>query len=185
MRKRQAQKSKTIKRFRSMRGRPPKEALQRNLGPDLGTPELIMKRACNETVEAIDLCLKRNLISDEEHRHALHLRWLHTIRYGAPGISALDIARASGKEIAREDDPEWRAQREQDYHSAVNLLHQSGYAHEILPCVLYNERPNFLKLVRYDRCLKHPQEIAPLEHQAARFAYGLSLIGNSWHPRRL
>ena len=70
--------------FSTRRGRPPRPRLDDN---DNGTPELQFKRALGVTREPIDLCLERNLITPDHHWCSLHLRWLYTLRYGAPAIT--------------------------------------------------------------------------------------------------
>ena len=81
---------------------------------DLGTPELIMKRLMGETAEALDLCYERGIISKEQHWCGIHFRWLYTLRYGAPGVRAVDTTHFGGFE-PKDDNSEWRAAREQEY----------------------------------------------------------------------
>lgn len=167
-----------IRTFRSKRGRPRQHDAPR--GPDLGTPELAMKRALGQTSESIDICLERKLITPEQHGCALHLRWLHTIRYGAPGITALDLTRGPGQELYDEDDPRWRIYRERDYHEAIELLRERGYAQELLPCIIYNERPDFIHHSLYQEAFTNPKLVDQLHRQIARFAEGLELLRELW-----
>ena len=166
-------------RFRSKRGRPKSDATVQH-GPDLGTPELILKHAYRHTAEPIDLCLERKIITEKEHRSAMHLRWLHTIRYGAPGVSALDLSRGAGCEIALEDDPIWRQNRERDYAEAIQLLRERRYERAIIPCVIYNEKPDFLQRNQYNKSFSNPSQLDQLMRQAARFSEGLSALTNLW-----
>jgi hypothetical protein len=166
-------------RFRSTRGRPKSEASAQH-GPDLGTPELILKHAYRHTAEPIDLCLERNIITEQEHRSAMHLRWLHTIRYGAPGISALDLSRGAGCEIPLEDDSAWRQNREYDYAQAMQLLHERDYESLIIPCVIYNEKPDFLQINQYEKAFSCAAKLDQLMRQSARFAEGLSTLTTLW-----
>jgi hypothetical protein len=125
--------------FSTRRGRP-RSMRQEN---DKGTPELIAKRAQQITLEAIDLCLEKRIISPEQHRCGLHLRWLYTLRYGAPGISCRDITDTAGRGT-RIDDPAWRESRELEYHEAITALHRRKRYECIMNLVVYNQLPVFM-----------------------------------------
>ena len=111
---------------------------------DRGTPELLIKRQQGETLEALDLCLERRIINDRQHWCGIHLRWLYTLRYGAPGVRAIDTTHLGGFDITV-DDPLWRGAREKEYHEAIALLAQSGHALLVMNLCIYNERPLFFK----------------------------------------
>lgn len=166
-----------LRKFRGTRGRPPKEAPS---GDDTGTPELVMKRARGETAEPIDQCLERQLITPDQHRAAMHLRWLHTVRYGAPGVTALDLTRGRGMELFEEDDPRWRAHREQEYREALALIRARGYDAELLPCIIYGEPPRFLQRQSFERAFTQHTHADTLLRSAARFAEGLELLVKHW-----
>jgi len=121
------------------RGRP-KSA---HSGNDTGTPELILKRLLGQTAEALDLCLERGIITREQHWCGIHLRWLYTLRHGAPGVRTIDPTHLGGIEL-KTDDPDWRNEREREYHDAIRKLTPSGAAPQILGICIYNERPKFL-----------------------------------------
>ncbi|MDE3059740.1 MAG: hypothetical protein KGJ06_01865 [Pseudomonadota bacterium] len=125
--------------FSRRRGRP--RSVHR--GTDTGTPELIMKRLKGETAETLDLCLARNIITREQHWCGIHLRWLYTLRYGAPGVRAVDPSHFGGREI-KTDDPEWRSSREKEYHDAMRILAAGSNVALALSICIHNERPNFL-----------------------------------------
>lgn len=135
------------KRLRSARGRPRSAIKASPDAEDLGTPELILKRSLRLTAEPIDVCLERALISAEEHRAALHFRWLHTLRYGAAGVSSRCWLEPHGRDLAaaQTEDSHWRAQREQDYHRAITELAAQGHDALLIPCLIHNEWPRFLK----------------------------------------
>lgn len=139
--------------FPRRRGRP-RKALQ---AKDRGTPELLAKKEQGETIEVIDLLLDRRLITPEQHWCAIHLRWLYTIRHGAPTLRALDPTHIGGYEL-KANDPEWYALREKEYNNAMALLSASCHARLLLDICIYNERPSFLKS-------KEP--IAPRHHAIA------------------
>lgn len=126
--------------FPRRRGRPRKNLPKK----DYGTAELISKRASGETKEALDLCLERGLITPFQHWCGIHLRWLYTLRYGAPGVRAVDPTHLGGMEIASED-PEWRMKRESEYHIALGALHKAGVGEIIMSICVYDERPDFLR----------------------------------------
>ena len=126
--------------FSSRRGRPRSEAAP---AVDLGTPELIRKRALNITHEAIDLCLERELIGADQHWCAIHLRWLYTLRYGAPGVRAVDPTHLGGRETLS-DNPEWRREREREYQDAVLMLGNGARANRLLALCVFNQHPRAL-----------------------------------------
>jgi len=112
---------------------------------DSGTPELVMKRLLGETAESLDLCLERGIISGRQHWCGIHLRWLYTLRYGAPGTRAIDPTHLGGTETSL-DDPEWRAAREKEYHDAMKKLADSGHALLLINICIHNDRPKFLNV---------------------------------------
>ena len=109
---------------------------------DPGTPELAAKRAAGQTMETLDLCLARGILTPQQHWCGIHLRWLYTLRYGAPGVRALDTAHAGGMDI-RPDDPAWREAREMEYQAALKYL-RPAQAASVLSLCIFNERPFWL-----------------------------------------
>lgn len=124
---------------RKKRGRPPtaRPAIDR------GTPELIQKRQMGLTTEVLDICLERNYINEKQHRAALHLRWLHTLRHGNPSLSSSSGFYLQDTQI-RHDDPAWRDAREEDYRIAIGQLGINGCLSVAMNCCIYNETPVFL-----------------------------------------
>lgn len=122
------------------RGRPRKT---QPAGKDCGTPELMMKRAQGVTAETLDVCLERGLITQQQHWCGIHLRWLHTLRHGAPSLRALDPAHLRGH-APRSEENDWRSQREQEYRDAIQALTPSGHIALVLNVCIYNDRPSFL-----------------------------------------
>jgi hypothetical protein len=130
-----------ILRFPRKRGRP--KSIPR--GTDYGTPELSLKRLRGETAETLDLCLERALITREQHWCGIHLRWLYTLRHGAPSVRAIDPTHLGGIE-PKPEDPEWRGAREKEYHEAIKKLADKGNVPLLMNLCVYNERPKFLNL---------------------------------------
>lgn len=145
--------------FPRRRGRP-RSAVRNS---DTGTPELIMKRLLGETAETLDLCLERGIITREQHWCGIHLRWLYTLRHGAPSIRAVDPTHLGGIE-SKPDDPEWRAAREKEYHDAMKKITHSGHAQALMNICVYNERPRFLSLNRPVTQKRHLEISASLEN---------------------
>lgn len=167
-------------RFSTKRGRP-KSAPNRKT--DHGTPELILKRACGETSEAIDLCLQRRIIGADQHRAGMHLRWLYTIRYGAPNISALDMTRGAGMHITVEDDPNWRRAREDDYAQAINLLKNRNRYEPVMQLCVYDERPAFLRRNMTTCAFDDRALHARIEREIDILTDGLDLLVELWKKR--
>jgi hypothetical protein len=126
--------------FSSKRGRP---ALNRPKN-DTGTKELAARHARGLTLEPLDLCLKRGVISEAQHRAGIHFRWLHTLRFGAPTVSAYDAANLGGKVTGMNNDLAWKAEREREYEEAVVALkHINAYACVSNLCI-FGRYPKFL-----------------------------------------
>lgn len=157
------------------RGRPKQSRPSR----DMGTPELVMKRLMGETMEALDLCLERGIINDQQHWCGIHLRWLYTLRHGAPGVRAVDPTHLGGITI-KNDDPLWRAAREMEYHDAIHLLAGSGHALIIMNLCIYNERPFFLKCSELRQNLPKPDRIAATETAIIKLREGFDLLLRHW-----
>lgn len=160
-----------IIKFPRKRGRPKLSREYR----DNGTPELALKRLQSETSEALDLCLDRELITRDQHWCGIHLRWLYTLRHGAPGVRAIDPTHLGGVEISP-DDPEWRSLREREYNEAMMLLALSGHALMLLNVCVHNERPAFLR-IRPRMTQKHAVQA---ERGTRLLRDGLDVLAKHW-----
>ena len=149
-------------------------------GIDRGTPELIRKRKLGETSESLDICLERGLISAQQHWCGIHLRWLYTMRHGAPGLRALNPAHLGGG-LPRADSANWREEREQEYRDAVQALSVSGNVALVVNLCVYNERPKFL-----DAPTRITQKQAALNVETLRRTHeGLNLLVKLWRRKPL
>ena len=158
------------KSFSTRRGRP----RTRIAAPDKGTPELRVKRAAGITGEAIDLCHRRQLITDSEYWCALHFRWLYTLRFGSPGVQALDLCKTRGNHSPQEDTP-WRQARNQEYRQAARLLE----AERVLAAVL--------RVAVFDDSGPVMSRSASAQETLHRLRQGLALLQRCWqgiHPVR-
>lgn len=120
----------------SRRGRPPLNRPNK----DFGTPELQIKRQSRLTSEIIDLYLEKGIITQQQHWCGIHMRWLHTIRFGAPSVKALDTTHNGGAEIY-EDDADWLAAREEEHAQAYEALKQAEADQVIIEACVYNNDP--------------------------------------------
>lgn len=125
--------------FSRKRGRPKTEKQEK----DLGTVELREKRNRDMTAEPIDLCLKRGLIDQLEHESAIRLKWLYTLRFGAPGISAYNPEKV-GKSCFRADCEEWLKARSYEYDQALTALAKIGAKRLVMNICIFGQRPEFL-----------------------------------------
>jgi hypothetical protein len=162
-----------IIQFPRKRGRP----RQLRSMHDTGTPELVMKRLKQETAEALDLCLERGLLTPEQHWYGVHLRWLYTLRYGAPGVRAIDQSHFGGRET-KIDDPAWRAAREAEYNEAIIKLSDRGLAMPLLELCVYNERPKFLRW--HDAARITPRQADENLRAIDKIRDGLDLLTALW-----
>ncbi|MCE3233456.1 MAG: hypothetical protein K0R98_1713 [Rickettsiaceae bacterium] len=125
--------------FSRKRGRPcaPREKT------DKGTKELQEKRARNHTIEPLDLCLKKQIIESSEHEAGIRLRWLYTLRFGAPDISAYQ-PEMRGKSCFHADDEEWLHARHLEYKNALVELEKIGAKRVVINICIFNQRAAFL-----------------------------------------
>lgn len=162
--------------FTTQRGRPK----TRNCTKDTGTPELIMKRLHHVTSETIDLCLAKHIITPVQHWCAVHLRWLYTLKFGAPSVCVRDLTDAGGRETAY-DDPQWRAEREEEYRHALEGLRNICRIEKILDICVHNYRPAFLRnrLVKNSRLCIQPRD----ENELCSYIAALDTLCTMWKVR--
>lgn len=163
--------------FTSRRGRPKTKEItvESQKNRDLGTPELCLRRAFNMTKEVLDICADKGIITQEQHSAAVHFRWLYTIRFGAPNISALDINKGAGQEIIQESEV-WRVMREREYSMAIEKLRAEGSLKIVMNIAVFNHSPRFLTGVN---CYKTSQAIQNAK-DLAKFREGLKTLVSLW-----
>lgn len=162
--------------FTTRRGRPPKAAADTT---DFGTPELRFKHAHGVTAEPIDRCYEKQIITKTHHWCGLHLRWLYTVRYGAPSLTThYDWERDSAPRTA--DDPNWRRQREAEYHEATALLRTRLHYEPVMRLCVYNELPAFLAPTLLARAWDEPAMAERLSHAQQRLRDGLDILAIHW-----
>lgn len=160
--------------FSSRRGRP-----RANSGvPDTGTPELRQKRRHSITAEPIDICLEKGLIDIDQHRSGLHLRWLYTLRYGAPSLTARYYRDDAGSGVQTCE--QWRSAREQEYLLATRLLASRRLEHAVLRLTIYNELPAFLSPNLQQQAWLQPALAERLENLRHEVHDGLTLLVKHW-----
>ncbi len=164
--------------FSSKRGRPKKPIPTL----DEGTPELAAKRARGITTEPLDLCLERRLITPAEHRAALHLRWLYSLRFGYAGVRALALSQHETSP-SRCDDPLWRAEREEDYKSALQTLAAARAQETVLKLCIFNEMPDFLRPHLQMQALTHPALASRLSAEYQTLRHGVDALVKLWQGK--
>ena len=162
--------------FSTRRGRPPRAKLDDH---DHGTPELQFKRALGITREPIDLCLEHGVITPQHHWCGLHLRWLYTLRYGAPVTTTRYVDRQDGPANS-EENPEWRALREREYHAAVALLQRLKRYEPVMRLCIFNEAPAFLDPAMRARSWHEPALAERLLRGKTMLIEGLELLEAQW-----
>lgn len=161
--------------FSTRRGRP-KTARPET---DLGTAELQRKRAHGLTQEPIDLCLERRIITPAQHWCGLHLRWLYTLRYGAPAVSS-SLRALAGHASTRPDDPEWRAAREGEFAEAAHLLTKQQCYQAMAALVIFNERPRFLDVAGQQAALENSRLMREMTSEYEQVLAGFTLLEDLW-----
>lgn len=141
---------------------------------DLGTIELRNKKIYDITTEALDLCLKKSIITQEQHEAAMRLRWLYTLRFGAPDISAYNPENI-GKSCFRQDNELWLSARHYEYKLALKELDRTRTKKIVMNICIFNIRPAFLN----HKQTKIDIKIAKTNHdQLTKLCEGLELLSD-------
>lgn len=162
--------------FSTRRGRPRTPPREQT---DPGTPELRLKHALGVTAEPIDLCFARQLINADQHWSGLHLRWLYTLRYGAPNLTTRYTDTECGPASDNNAD-EWRIAREAEYHTAITLLHAHQRYESVMRLCVFNESPVFLNPHLRERAWQEPVLARQLERSYRTLTEGLDLLARHW-----
>ncbi len=165
--------------FSTRRGRPPARANAD--ARDSGTPELQFKRALGVTSEPIDQCLERGIITPDQHWCGLHLRWLYTLRYGAPVITTRYSDDPLLAPVVQET-PEWRIEREREYQDAVRILQHAGFYECMMRLCVFNEIPVFLHATLALRARNEPALATQLNQRRTSLYEGFELLRSLWRP---
>jgi hypothetical protein len=164
--------------FTTLRGRPRKPVHSHDV--DLGTPELRLKHALRFTTEPIDLCLEKRLISKDHHWCGLHLRWLYTLRYGAPNLTTYYGDRQSPASAPQNEDAAWRSMREKEYSDAITSLKSKQRYECVMRLTVYNERPSFLSSALCAQALQSRSLARELSHNHKQVCEGLEILTQLW-----
>lgn len=163
--------------FTTQRGRPRKPPVTH----DPGTPELQQKRRNDQTQEPIDRCLSHGLISAEEHRAALHLRWLHTLRHGAPKLTTHYAMAAASSATASPTHESWRSAREAEYRLALELLRNEKAERLVVGVAIYHEEPSFLSQRLRAHAWHQPHLARAIAAEYACFCAGVRALERMRH----
>lgn len=126
------------------------------------TPELQAKRQMNLTSKSLDICLKKNIIDNVQHRSGIKLRWFYTVIFGAPTIQSKLIKLDFFK--SKNYDEVFLQKLEKKYYEVLQQLKEI-YAHRIVMSIcIHNEFPKFLTLGKY------------CDNQKEKFIQGMILL---------
>ena len=155
-------------RFSTKRGRPK----QNTNHEDKGTIELQEKRSRDLTTEALELCLKRKLISEQEFEAGNRLRWLYTLRFGTPEVQAYDAEKV-GRSCSSDHNDDWLKERHDEYDRILTSLEQIGAKKLVINICIFRQRPDFLS--RSTTSLKK-KSIAQNYNAILKFQQGMQLL---------
>jgi len=164
-------------KFTSKRGRRKLEVIDgKKPDRDMGTAELQNKRLLGLTSEPLDIARDRKVINAEQYSAAIHFRWLYTLRFGAPGISAVDMDNYHGGREINMNDESWQVEREREYAMAVEKLRSQGALKIVMNIAIFNHRPGFLaKSSRKGHIYDNKER--------EKFCLGLEILASLWGPR--
>ena len=126
--------------FSRRRGRPKKTY---EIGKDKGTSELQTKRMHNLTIEPLDLCFSKGLINEQQQNAGIRLRWLYTLKFGAPTISSY-IPDDAGGHSCKYEDNNWMAKRQTEYNNILHLLDKAKSRQIVMDVCIFSRLPAFL-----------------------------------------
>lgn len=151
--------------FRTRRGRP--RLVKKDV--DKGTPELQQKRASGATAEPLDLLLARKLISERQHAAGRRLRWLYTLVFGTPHVTASNFDLFEARAL-RLDNATWRAKKETEYQHAVSLLRKNRCLEVVQAVCIFEER------ARWFRGITEKYGLAEMPPELKKLNAGLTLL---------
>lgn len=127
--------------------------------------------------EAIDIYHEKGLINDGEHRCAIHFRWLYTIKFGAPGISAVNLDSQDYQQ--RNPDQKWQEEREKEYAMAVEKLRNCGALKIVLNIAVFGLMPKYMQPGRLSR----GEYIRHNFTEVLKLREGLDILAKHWEKK--
>ena len=104
---------------------------------------MIQKRKANITTEPLDLCFQRGLINEQQHNAGIRLRWLYTLKFGAPTISSYSPDNVGGHSCKYEDNG-WMWHRQLEYKLMIERLEKSKARKIVVDICIFSRMPQFL-----------------------------------------
>ena len=98
-----------------------------------------------QTVEPLDLCLRKNIITPIQHRLALRLRWLYTVNFGLPTVQASNPGKVRGRSVSKYDANTLETLRD-NYKAIIEQMYiNNRQATKLfLGVILHHQMPDFL-----------------------------------------
>jgi hypothetical protein len=100
--------------------------------------------------EPLDFFLREGVISLEQHKLALKLRWIFTVNFGLPTVQAYNIAKVKGRGVSKYDEASLYEIR-QKYKEITEFLYYQDKesAKAILNVIIYHKKPkNNIDLIK-------------------------------------
>lgn len=155
--------------FSNRRGRPKSTHDKK----DLGTPELIYKRMMDYTTEPIDLCLKKGLITTDQHNSGIYFRVLYRIVFG----KKLDVSANNFEELGslsgNVTDEEMLSRSKTLYCASLEQLTKAKAKRIVMNCCIFNQRPAFLLPYKEK---KDTADIIERHNKLLKFQEGLDIL---------
>lgn len=106
--------------------------------------------------ESIDTCLQNGLLTLSQHRLALKLRWLYTVQFGLPTVSAYNILKIKGRDIPKYDEQKLFELRDEYKRVTEYLLMQNKLAGRLfMSVVIHNKIPKINEYNDVQSMAKH------------------------------
>ena len=94
--------------------------------------------------DPLDICLDKGLVDSFEHSAGLRLRWLYSLLFGSPIISAYDPTDQGGAFLPSHNSENWLISRKKEYFNIVTELKDIGAFGVISDICIYHQMPSFL-----------------------------------------
>jgi hypothetical protein len=118
-------------------------------------------------------------MTQSQHWCGLHLRWLYTLRYGAPVVTTR-YADTMEQRGTADEDPLWRSMREREYIDAAHLLKSANRYEPVMRLCVFNELPAFLNERLRARAWSDSALAHQLSHHHTLLLEGLTVLESQW-----
>lgn len=123
-------------------------------------------------IEALDICLNKNIIDVFQHSSGIKLRWFYTIIFGAPTIQPKNMELQFYK--SKNYDEKFLQFVGMKYYDALKVLKEIYAQKIVLSICIFNEFPKFLRENQSDNDC----------NQKEKFIQGMTLLNEKFEDKK-